>query len=672
MQRFNHILVANRGEIAVRIFRTARALGYRTTAIYSEADADSLHVRMADQAYLIGPPQAARSYLDIERVVNAAVACGACAIHPGYGFLSENAAFAQACEARGIFFIGPPVHAIELMGNKARAKHRMIDAGVPCVPGYHGADQSDDALLAEARRIGYPIMIKAAAGGGGRGMRLAQSDEDFKAALNVARSESRNAFGSDELILEKAIVRPRHVEVQVLADEHGNIIHLGERDCSVQRRHQKLLEEAPCPAINGHVREHITRAATDVARAIGYRGAGTVEFVLDEASRFYFIEMNTRLQVEHPVTELITGVDLVAQQIHIAQGRALELQQPNIVFTGHAIEARLCAEDPARGFIPSTGRVHVWRKPVGEGIRVDNGIREGQVISPFYDPMVAKIISYGENREAARAGLVHALETTALLGPQTNLGFLTACLTNDTYVAGEATTAFIAEELGAYAGTDIASRPDLLAIAATLQYRGEAQSSSDSTVSVSRPLMGWSSNGVVKSHFEYLIGGDKSVVVVSCRGRELFDVSVGEHSVTVEVSEMSADAAVLRVGGKRVEVLFHRESAQLIHLFVAGAAFQLTRTDLLSSGAEDGADGSTIVAPMHGNVIEVLVRAGDEIRKGDRIVILEAMKIQFELRASVDAAVVKVLVRPGSQVAAHAVLAELAPNQVSVKSPSLA
>ena len=414
---FSKILVANRGEIAWRVMRTAKAMGYRTVAVYSDADKDAPHVAFADEAVRIGPPPVGESYLSIDRILEAAHKSGADAIHPGYGFLSENEAFATACEKAGLVFIGPPPAAIAAMGNKAAAKRRMIDAGVPCVPGYQGADQSDANLEKEARKIGLPVMVKAAAGGGGRGMRLVERDADLLEAIRTARAEAESAFGSGELILEKAVVDARHVEIQVFADAHGNVIHLGERDCSVQRRHQKVIEEAPSPAVNADLRNRMGAAAVAAARTIGYRGAGTVEFLLGADGAFYFLEMNTRLQVEHPVTEAITGQDLVAWQLKVAAGEKLPLTQEQVKFSGHAIEVRLYAEDAYAGFLPQTGRIDVWRPAAGPGIRVDHGMKDGLAISPFYDPMIAKVIAHGANREEARTRLVQALARHRRAGP---------------------------------------------------------------------------------------------------------------------------------------------------------------------------------------------------------------------------------------------------------------
>ncbi|MBT7667423.1 MAG: ATP-grasp domain-containing protein, partial [Rhodospirillaceae bacterium] len=396
---FTKVLIANRGEIACRIMRTSHAMGYRTVAVYSEADGDAPHVQLADQAVCIGPAPVAESYLNVSAILAAAARTGADAVHPGYGFLAENAAFAQACADAGLTFIGPSPKAIDLMGNKRLAKLRMADADVPCVPGYSGADQDDGVLTAEGESIGFPLMVKAASGGGGRGMRLVENAADLPAAITGARSEAENAFGSGELILEKAVIEPRHVEIQVFADSRGNCVHLGERDCSIQRRHQKVVEEAPSPAVGPELRAAMGAAAVAAAQAINYQGAGTVEFLLGADGSFFFLEMNTRLQVEHPVTEMITGLDLVEWQLRVAAGEPLPLDQNGITYDGHAIEVRLYAEDPYADFLPQTGTVVAWRP--SPDVRVDTGIVEGQEISPFYDPMVAKVIAHGGDREEA-------------------------------------------------------------------------------------------------------------------------------------------------------------------------------------------------------------------------------------------------------------------------------
>ncbi|WP_313512470.1 acetyl-CoA carboxylase biotin carboxylase subunit, partial [Pseudomonas sp.] len=445
MPTFDKILIANRGEIACRVMRTAHELGYRTVAVYSEADSGARHVQLADEAVCIGPAQVNQSYLVIENIIAAAQKTGADAIHPGYGFLSENADFARACAVAGIVFIGPSIEAIHLMGSKRLSKLAMLEAGVPCIPGYEGADQDDASLAEQAARIGYPLMIKASAGGGGRGMRLVRESGELIAQLRSARSEAQNAFGSGELILERALIRPRHVEIQVFGDHHGNLVHLGERDCSVQRRHQKVVEESPCPVMTPALRQAMGDAAVNAAASVAYVGAGTVEFLLDDSGEFFFLEMNTRLQVEHPVTERVTGQDLVAWQIRVAEGQPLPLRQEQITLSGHAIEVRLYAEDPAQGFLPQTGSVLRWEPAELDGIRIDHGLREGQRISPFYDPMLAKLIAYGATRDKARRKLIRAVEDCLLLGVNANQRFLANLLRHPQFAAGRASTAFIAE-----------------------------------------------------------------------------------------------------------------------------------------------------------------------------------------------------------------------------------
>ncbi|MCA8899920.1 MAG: acetyl-CoA carboxylase biotin carboxylase subunit, partial [Hyphomonas sp.] len=437
------ILIANRGEIALRIHRAAHEMGIETVAVHSTADADAMHVRLADHAVCIGPPSATDSYLNVAAIISAAEVTDADAIHPGYGFLAENEALPVACAAAGIVFVGPGAEAIRSMGDKAGAKALMIAAGVPCVPGYQGEDQSEATLLEEARRIGFPVMIKATAGGGGRGMRLVEREAEFAGLLKSAKSEAKGAFGNDVVLLEKAIADPRHVEIQIMADRHGNAIHCGERDCSVQRRHQKVVEEAPSPVVSPELRARMGQASVDAAKAIGYVGAGTFEYLLDGEGNFYFMEMNTRLQVEHPVTEAITGLDLVELQLRVAAGEALPLAQEDVRFSGHAIEVRLCAEDPQAGFMPQSGVLALW-EPAGF-VRVEHGLRSGLEVPPYYDSMIAKLIAHGSSRDDARRRLVAALEQTVAMGLRTNKDFLGDCLEHPVFAAGEATTAFIGD-----------------------------------------------------------------------------------------------------------------------------------------------------------------------------------------------------------------------------------
>ncbi len=658
MHRFGTILVANRGEIAVRVMRTARALGYRTAAVYSDADSEAPHVRMADAAAHIGPPPAAESYLNIDNILRAAAETGADAVHPGYGFLSENAAFARACADAGLTFIGPDADAIALMGDKAEARRRMADAGVPCVPGYDGADQSNAVLAAAAAKIGFPVMVKAAAGGGGRGMRLVAQAGALPDALAAARSEAENAFGSGSLILEKAIARPRHVEIQIVADSHGNTIHLGERDCSVQRRHQKVIEEAPCPVITGELREAMGAAAVEAARSIGYCGAGTVEFLLDADGSFYFLEMNTRLQVEHPVTEAITGLDLVALQIRVAEGRPLGFAQEDFRPSGHAIEARLYAEDAALDFLPAAGDIALWRPPAGPGVRIDSGVESGQAVSPFYDPMIAKVIAHGETRDIARRRLIRALTETAVFGLTTNKRFLIDCLEKDSFAKGDATTAFIEEHFPA---ADLApSGPEfaIAAMAAVLKFLIDRDEAFGHSLNVSPELLDWTSAGALESRYSLTAGETVFDLSVSPAGARAYTVRGDSETVHVKVVSVEEGRSVVGIDGAQRHLLFHADGDSL-YLSESGRDY---RFDWGRSGAasqEDGG-GGRVVAPMHGKVLEITVEPGDRVNRGDRLLVIEAMKMQHDIVAPAAGAVADILQQVGVQVAAGDPLVDFA------------
>ncbi|MEX3006912.1 acetyl-CoA carboxylase biotin carboxylase subunit [Hoeflea sp. TYP-13] len=642
---FDSILIANRGEIACRIICSARALGLRTIAVYSEADRNAPHVAQADEALLIGPGPVGDSYLRPDNIIAAAKAAGASAIHPGYGFLSENEAFAEAVEDAGIVFVGPPAKAIYLMGNKAEAKRRMIAAGVPCVPGYEGEDQSDAALTKAADEIGYPVMVKAAAGGGGRGMRLVQKPADLGAALSLARSEAANAFGSDELIIEKAIMRPRHVEMQVFADAHGNYIHLGERDCSVQRRHQKVVEEAPCPVMTPNLREAMGAAAVAAAKAVDYRGAGTVEFLLDASGDFYFLEMNTRLQVEHPVTEMITGLDLVALQIAVARGEKLPLSQDNVQLNGHAIEVRLYAEDPAQEFLPVTGHIDLWRPAEGDGIRIDAGIATGQEISPFYDPMLAKIVAWGESRDVARTRLIRALEETVLLGPVTNTSFLADILKTGTFAQGNATTAFIGETYPGGIAADIPSGTDV-ALAAVLLLSADRDAAYRNAGYLSRTQLGWSSASLPAMPLHLASDQGAFDIGVRCEGAG-WSVIIGEDECTVEISAHDRESVRAKIDGRTVDAVAVIEQADTISLAVAEKRFSFHR---VIAGEEDEAGaGGRVLAPMPGLVIDILVNEGQAVAKGDALAVLEAMKMQHQITAPIAGVVNQIGAAKGDQ-----------------------
>lgn len=654
---FDKILIANRGEIACRVIRTARDLGLKTVAVYSEADAAAPHVKLADDAVCIGAAPVAESYLQAGRIIEAAQAKGAGAIHPGYGFLSENAEFAQAVADAGLVFIGAPAGAIDAMGNKAGAKRLMINAEVPCVPGYEDADQSKAAFEKAAEKIGYPLMIKAAAGGGGRGMRIITDPKDLSDGIDLAKSEAENAFGSGELILEKAVQNPRHVEVQVFADAHGSVIHLGERDCSVQRRHQKVFEEAPCPVMTPELREAMTTAAINAARAVDYRGAGTVEFLLDSSGEFYFLEMNTRLQVEHPVTELITGLDLVELQILVAQGKPLPVTQDDVRLTGHAIEARLYAEDPAQDFMPTVGPILLWQPAEGAGIRVDDGIETGGEVSPFYDSMLAKVMAYAPTREAAAQRLKAGLEHTSLLGLNTNRAFLIDALGQDGFYSDDLSTAFIAETYPDGV-TNTALDASDWALAAALVHHRESTAHFDVSALESEEMIGWSSAAPLPHVVALSQGEDEKQVNVFAYPDTLkITVPDEEEQVSIQVVAMSQTDATLQVGDAREAVSYAIADGQVwLRRGADDRAF--TVIDPMASGSEDGGD-DRIVAPMPGLVISIDVAAGDKVEKDQTLAVLEAMKMQHQIRAARDGVVAEVAVNAGDQLTAGALMIEL-------------
>jgi geranyl-CoA carboxylase alpha subunit len=656
MSRFAKILIANRGEIACRVIRTAKALGYRTVAVFSDADAGALHVRQADEAVRIGPPPVRDSYLNIDAVLAAARLAGADAVHPGYGFLSENAAFAAACAQAGVVFIGPPAAAIEAMGNKARAKHLMEAAGVPCVPGYRGTDQSDETMTAEGRRIGFPVMVKAAAGGGGRGMRLVTAADDIANALARARSEAASSFGSDELILERAIVGARHIEIQIFADQHGNIIHLGERDCSIQRRHQKVIEETPSPAVSSALRAQMGEAAIAAARAIGYVGAGTIEFLLDQLGKFYFLEMNTRLQVEHPVTEAVTGLDLVAWQLRVAAGERLPLEQHQVKFNGHAIEARLYAEDPHRNFLPQSGTLIDWRPASGRGVRIDHGLASGQSVSPFYDPMLAKVIARGATRDEARRRLIVALEDTVALGLKTNRTFLVALLRHPAFTAGEATTSFIEQHFPPQSAAMQRPKPDLrtLALAAVLLFETRGREAAHEL----RTAAPWSSTGVAAWPLRLTVGDHHHPATVTVVGTDSYLVALGTDMVELSIEERRDGVVRFTAFGLRQIARFALQEG-ILHLDFNDAVIAARDTALEGGGAARRDGSARLVAPMNGAIVGVFAQPGERVTKGQRIVVLEAMKMQHEISAERDGVVEKVLVKPGDQVATRQLLVEL-------------
>jgi geranyl-CoA carboxylase alpha subunit len=643
MLSFTKLLIANRGEIACRVIRTARNLGYRTVAVCSEADRDALHARMADETVLIGPTPAAQSYLSVEAVLAAARAVAADAIHPGYGFLSENSTFARACADAGIRFVGPTPDAIDAMGDKAAAKRLMIAANVPCIPGYQGEAQDDATLLREAERIGRPLMVKAAAGGGGKGMRLVREGEALEPALRAARSEAMNAFGSDTLILERAIEHARHVEIQIFGDTFGNIVYLGERDCSVQRRHQKVLEEAPSPAVDPELRRRMGEAAVAAGRAVGYVGAGTVEFLLDADKNFYFLEMNTRLQVEHPVTEATTGLDLVEWQLRVAAGEPLPLGQDEIPLRGAAIEARLYAESPTAGFLPRTGPVLAWKLPQGTGVRVDHGLREGMEIGAAYDPMLAKVIAYGPTRADARRRLRRALEDIFLAGVETNRSFLAACVDAPLFVSGDATTRFIEQTFddGFPAASPATQDWEL---AALLLTGGDS---------------GWSTSGTQPRRCK-LSCGDASVLLhLLPKHNGVVEIRAGDEKADLlQIIELDEHQIRYRRNGLECSARFARAHNQLF-LAIGVRDFAFIDVTHAPPSLDEASSGSAALAPMPGKVAAVLVEEGAPVSKGQPVAILEAMKMEMEILAPRDGVIGKIRVVAGDQVKTRAVLIEI-------------
>jgi 3-methylcrotonyl-CoA carboxylase alpha subunit len=655
---FRKVLIANRGEIAVRIARTCHALGIRVVAVYSDADRTALHVRTADEAYRVGPPPALESYLNIEAIIAAARASGAEAIHPGYGFLSENAAFAERVAEAGIVFIGPPPAAIRAMGDKAAAKRLMAAAGVPVVPGYDGDEQSDERLCAEAERIGYPLLIKAAAGGGGRGMREVARPEEFAEELASARREARAAFGDDRVLLERLITGGRHVEVQIFGDAHGEAIYLGERDCSTQRRHQKVIEEAPSPAVDAELRRRIGEAAVRAARSVGYTNAGTVEFLLAADGSFYFLEMNTRLQVEHPVTELITGLDLVRLQLEIATGRPLPLRQEEVELHGHAIEARLYAEDPFRDYLPSSGRLARFRMPEGEDVRVDTGYDEGATVSPYYDAMLAKIIVAGTDRAEAVQRLRAALSVADVEGVPTNLPLLRAVADSAAFVAGEVTTDFLERFWTPGAAAALPPEEAVLAAAAALIAGGPP--AQDGAPDPWHGLGAWRL-GSAPRRVAFALDGHRCVVEarpLPARDEWALCWNGSERAVRIE---RPSGMDVLVWNGAEVIGAGWRDG-----MFMArGTPYALRPLPLPSpdntAAASAAGDENVLVAPMPGLLIKVNVREGDVVRANQTVAVLEAMKMEHAIQSSRDGRVRKVHYQAGERVTGGAVLVEIEP-----------
>jgi 3-methylcrotonyl-CoA carboxylase alpha subunit len=636
---FNSVLIANRGEIACRIARTAHRLGLRTIAIYSQADAGALHVRVCDEAYEIGPPPTAESYLRIDKLIAVATATRTQCVHPGYGFLSENAEFAQGCLDAGIAFVGPPPAAIRTMGLKDRAKALMEKAGVPVVPGFHGEMQEPKFLKQKAYEIGYPVLIKAVAGGGGKGMRRVDRHADFDEALASAQREAKSAFGDARVLIEKYVTSPRHIEMQIFADRHGNAIHLNERDCSLQRRHQKVIEEAPAPGMSPELRAAMGKAAVVAAKAAAYEGAGTIEFIADgsaglKAGAFWFMEMNTRLQVEHPVTEAITGLDLVEWQFRIAAGEKLPLTQDQVPLQGHAVEARLYAEDPERGFLPSTGTLLALTLPSGDGLRVDAGVEKGSDITPYYDPLIAKVIAQGANRAEALDRLGAALERTIVAGPRSNIGFLTALCRAPEFRSGKFDTGFIDRHLGALGATPQALDKAAAALGSQKLLERERiriATAADTEVAPSPwdAADGFQLAGQRRLALPIVVEGENQVAEVAYAG--------GGPTISVGGVPPAGDATVI-------------DAADAVYVLRQGRQTKVALRDLSIDEAGDHGKGGLVRAPMHGKVLSILVETGAKVVRGQRLAIIEAMKMEHTLTAPIDGVVADIAAIANAQV----------------------
>jgi 3-methylcrotonyl-CoA carboxylase alpha subunit len=660
---FKKILIANRGEIACRVAATASRMAVKTVAVYSDSDARARHVLLCDEAVHIGGSAPKDSYLRWGKIIEAAKTIGAEAIHPGYGFLSENEDFARACADAGLVFIGPPPSAIRAMGLKAESKRVMERAGVPLIPGYHGSDQSPALLQREADRIGYPVLIKASAGGGGKGMRAVERAEDFDAALQACKREAINSFGDDAVLVEKYAQRPRHIEIQVFGDSHGNYVYLFERDCSVQRRHQKVLEEAPAPGMTEAMRRQMGEAAVAAARAVNYVGAGTVEFIVEQrtdgAMNFFFMEMNTRLQVEHPVTEAITGLDLVEWQLRVANGEKLPLMQTQLRMDGHAIEARICAESPDNQFLPATGSLQVYRKPASTAfergeVRIDDGVAEGDIISPFYDSMIAKLIVHGRTREEALARLDAALAQTRIVGVTTNLQFLRYVVRSHSFAHAELDTALIERERAVLFDQE----PVGLAMAAAAVV---AQTlTNEKAMETADPFSrrdGWQSHAVTQRNFQFEFKGDPSRAVLSYLHDGALVLAVGEHTGRLEFSPL-ADGLDVSFAGQRMRVSVHA-LGEAFHIFTSAGATQIVLTDPLTHAGEAHVDAGRLTAPMPGKVVSFSVKPGDKISKGQALAVMEAMKMEHSIAAPADGVVAELMYAPGDQVAEGAELLKI-------------
>jgi 3-methylcrotonyl-CoA carboxylase alpha subunit len=655
---FTKILIANRGEIACRVAATARRMGIKTVAVYSEADANAKHVAVCDEAVLIGPAAAKESYLRADKIIEVALATGAQAIHPGYGFLSENSEFAEACAKNGIAFIGPPASAIEAMGSKSAAKSLMEKANVPLVPGYHGDNQDADFLHTEADRIGYPVLLKASAGGGGKGMRVIEKSADFKDALASCKREAINSFGDDKVLAEKYLQRPRHIEIQVFADTHGNCVYLFERDCSVQRRHQKVLEEAPAPGMTAERRAAMGDAAVAAAKAVGYVGAGTVEFIANQDGSFYFMEMNTRLQVEHPVTEMITGTDLVEWQLRVAAGEKLPLQQSELQIHGHAIEARVYAENPEKGFLPSIGTLRHARTPVAvnfelggaadpAAFRIDSGVREGDTISPFYDPMIAKMIVWGKDRKEALARMAQALTQYQIVGLNSNIAFLSRLVTSTAFSGADLDTGLIERNQAELFPAPVAANLTMLALAVVSLLNSE-KSTKGSNSDPWQSSHGWRMNSLMQRSLQFTEEEQTHDVQVTYLA-DGWQVQAGAATAQVRLALAHENDIVIKIADQTVAATVVRDGEHF-HVFSQGKHTDLHYIDALAHAGEAEAETGRLTAPMPGKIVAVLVNKAQEVKKGDALLIMEAMKMEHTISAPHDGVIDEVLYAIGDQV----------------------
>ncbi|WP_133137325.1 acetyl/propionyl/methylcrotonyl-CoA carboxylase subunit alpha [Legionella rowbothamii] len=639
---FNKILIANRGEIACRIIKTARSMGIHTIAIYSSMDKDSLHVRSADSAYYIGEATAKESYLNSAAIIRVAKESGAQAIHPGYGFLSENPEFAQACGEAGIVFIGPSVAAMEAMASKQLAKQLLEKSTVPLTPGYHGSEQSEEHLLSQAQKIGFPVLIKAANGGGGKGMRTVHSEEEFSAALAGAKRESMASFSDDTMIIEKLVLHPRHVELQIMADNHGNVVHIFERDCSIQRRHQKIIEEAPAPNLSPALRKKLADAACEVARSIQYRGAGTVEFLVDSQEQFYFMEMNTRLQVEHPVTEMITGLDLVSWQLKIAAGEPLPLSQEEIKSQGHSIECRIYAEDPYHEFIPSIGQIHFLKEPSGEGIRIDTGVERLSQITMYYDPMIAKLVTWGANREEALQRLEQALNHYYIGGLKTNIPFLKAICQHPKFRRAELSTDFLAKEL-----IELTNPNQEIAqlMAVSFDYLNTINEIGDPLL---RDAFSWQSHALGSWVYRYQDAETRIDAVITPINPSQFKVKIKEqeHSLRVSLNEIQL---TIEMDHRKYTALVEN-TKEALTLYTTEGQITLERFNWNTLGAQSSAHKGQLTAPMPATVVAILKNIGEQVKAGDRLIVLEAMKMEHTIHAPSDGILAEIFYAVGAQV----------------------